>query len=48
MDIARPELKQRKRRRQIFIGCGVALLLSVTVAGLSLRHRFRELPAAAR
>lgn len=35
MDIARPELKQRKRRRQIFIGCGVALLLSVTVAGLA-------------
>jgi HlyD family secretion protein len=35
MDIARPELKQRKRRRQIFIGCGVALLLSVAVAGLA-------------
>jgi len=35
MDIARPELKQRKRRRQYLIGAAVAVLLGVAVAGLS-------------
>ena len=35
MDIARPELKQRKRRRQYVIGAGVAVLVLVAVAGLS-------------
>jgi HlyD family secretion protein len=35
MDIARPELKQRKRRRQYLIGGVVAALLGVAVAGLS-------------
>jgi HlyD family secretion protein len=35
MDIARPELKQRKRRRQYLIGAGVAVLVLVAVAGLS-------------
>ncbi|HEV7491992.1 MAG TPA: HlyD family efflux transporter periplasmic adaptor subunit [Rhodanobacteraceae bacterium] len=35
MDIARPELKQRKRRRQYLIGAGVAILLLLAVAGLS-------------
>jgi HlyD family secretion protein len=35
MDIARPELKQRKRRRQYMIGAVVAVLLGVAVAGLS-------------
>lgn len=35
MDIARPELKQRKRRRQYVIGAGVAALVLVAVAGLS-------------
>jgi HlyD family secretion protein len=35
MDIARPELKQRKRRRQYLIGGVVAVLLGVAVAGLS-------------
>ena len=35
MDIARPELKQKKRRRQIIIGAVVGALLLVAVAGLS-------------
>ena len=35
MDIARPELKQRKRRRQYLIGAGVVALILVAVAGLS-------------
>ena len=35
MDIARPELKQRKRRRQYLIGAGVAVLVLVAIAGLS-------------
>jgi len=35
MDIARPELKQRKRRRQYLIGAVVGALLLVAVAGLS-------------
>jgi HlyD family secretion protein len=35
MDIARPELKQKKRRRQIVIGAVIAALLLVAVAGLS-------------
>jgi HlyD family secretion protein len=35
MDIARPELKQRKRRRQYLIGGVVAALLLIAVAGLS-------------
>ena len=35
MDIARPELKQRKRRRQYLIGGVVVVLLGVAVAGLS-------------
>ncbi len=35
MDIARPELKQRKRRRQYLIGAGIAVLVIVAVAGLS-------------
>jgi HlyD family secretion protein len=35
MDIARPELKQRKRRRQYLIGAGVAVLVLLAVAGLS-------------
>lgn len=35
MDIARPELKQKKRRRQYIIGAGVAALLLVAVAGLA-------------
>jgi HlyD family secretion protein len=35
MDIARPELKQKKRRRQYLIGAGVVALILVAVAGLS-------------
>src|ERR1700752_5076300 len=35
MDIARPKLKQRKRRRQYVIGACIAALLLVAVAGLS-------------
>jgi HlyD family secretion protein len=35
MDIARPELKQRKRRRQLLIGAGLATLLAAAVAGLA-------------
>ena len=35
MDIARPELKQRKRRRQYLIAAGVVALILVAVAGLS-------------
>jgi len=35
MDIARPELKQRKRRRQYVIGGVVVALLGVAVAGIS-------------
>ncbi len=35
MDIARPELKQRKRRRQYLIGGAVAVLVLIAVAGLS-------------
>ena len=35
MDIARPELKQKKRRRQYLIGAGIAALVLVAAAGLS-------------
>ncbi len=35
MDIARPELKKKKRRRQYIIGAGVAAFLLVAVAGLA-------------
>jgi HlyD family secretion protein len=35
MDIARPELKKKKRRRQYVIGAGIAALLLVAVAGLA-------------
>ncbi|NCT66400.1 MAG: HlyD family efflux transporter periplasmic adaptor subunit [Rhodanobacteraceae bacterium] len=35
MDIARPELKQRKRRRQLLIGAGLATLLAAAGAGLA-------------
>lgn len=34
MDIARPELKQRKRRRQILIGVAGGILLIATITGL--------------
>jgi HlyD family secretion protein len=35
MDIARPELKQKKRRRQYAVGAGIAILVLAAVAGLS-------------
>ena len=35
MDIARPELKKRKRRRQYLIGASVVLLLAVAGIGLA-------------
>ena len=35
MDIARPELKQRKRRRQLLIGGGVLTLLIITAISLA-------------
>ncbi len=35
MDIARPELRQRKRRRQMMIGAGVLLLVAAAGAGLA-------------
>jgi HlyD family secretion protein len=35
MDIARPELKQRKRRRQLLIGAGIAVALAATGVGLA-------------
>jgi HlyD family secretion protein len=43
MDIARPELKQKKRRRQLAIGAAVAALLAV--AGIGLARLGPALPA---
>ncbi len=34
MDIARPELKQRKRRRQLLIGAGLGILVIAAAAGI--------------
>jgi HlyD family secretion protein len=35
MDIARPELKQRKQRRRLLIGAGIAVLLTAAVGGIA-------------